>query len=183
MTGKPDRRHCEKLNDRRLTQLQRQISGGGICSDLIVFHPLSSTNQSEVWGGIISPCPRSCTASEIFQCASGAKLILHTQPHARTTPQMVVRLTFLSVDRPRRAKNLPFCLRMSDRPTQERTAGLAVVPQCNIPRTPRRSCTRPEVSPCIFLKRDLAPWPRPVWRARPFPSRRVLPWPPSRPPF
>ena len=64
MTGKPDRRHCEKLNDRRLTQLQRQISGGGICSDLVVFHPLSSTNQSEVWGGIISPCPRSCTASE-----------------------------------------------------------------------------------------------------------------------
>lgn len=50
MTGKPDRRHCEKLNDRRLTQLQRQISGGGICSDLVVFHPLSSTNQSEVWG-------------------------------------------------------------------------------------------------------------------------------------
>ena len=50
MTGKPGRRHCEKLNDRRLTQLQRQISGGGICSDLIVFHPLSSTNQSEVWG-------------------------------------------------------------------------------------------------------------------------------------
>jgi hypothetical protein len=47
------KRHCEKLNDRRLTQLQRQISGGGIGSDLVVFHPLCSTNQSEVGGGII----------------------------------------------------------------------------------------------------------------------------------
>jgi hypothetical protein len=47
------KRHCEKLNDRRLTQLQRQISGGGIGTDLVVFHPLCSTNQSEVGGGII----------------------------------------------------------------------------------------------------------------------------------
>jgi hypothetical protein len=64
---------------------------------------------------------------------------------------------------------------------QERMVGLAVVPMCNIPQN-RAVVHQPEASPCIFLKRDLPPWPLRVWRARPFRSQPVLSWQPLRPP-
>jgi len=42
------KRHGEKLNDRRLTQLQCQISRSGVGCDFVVLNALSSTNQREV---------------------------------------------------------------------------------------------------------------------------------------
>jgi hypothetical protein len=76
------------------------------------------------------------------------------------------------------ATGAKFC--PSDRPHHlERMTGRAVVPQCNIPREPGGRAPTRGIS-CNFLKRDLAPWHRPIWRPR---SQPVLSWPLLHPPF
>ena len=78
--------------------------------------------------------------------------------------------------------NLQICSRAVLVASEERMTGLAVVPQCNILGCPSGRAPTRGFLPCIFLTRNLAPWPLPLWPRTPFGSGPVFSWPPGCPP-
>src|SRR4051812_27229623 len=112
-----------------------------------------------------------------FQSARGTTSILHTHRDARTTPQMVVRTRVFESDGPPSTKNLPLVLWLFLLIGQGTNSCTARCPAVQHPRMPERSCTTRGFLPCIFLTRNLAPWPLPLWPRTPFGSGPVFSWP------